>query len=78
MTLFACRDEVRADELDVDIPEFDTEITDCASDALSELMPGVRVAAKSLHNKIIKVHGPVQVQLTGRIHLHHPCHLPSP
>jgi hypothetical protein len=49
MTLCACRDEVRADEWEVDIPELVTEMTDWASDALSELIPGVRVAAKSLH-----------------------------
>jgi hypothetical protein len=48
MTLCACRDEVRADEWEVDIPELVTEMTDWASDALSELIPGVRVAAKSL------------------------------
>jgi hypothetical protein len=79
MTLLACRDEVRVDELDIDVPEFVAEMTDWASDALSELMPGVRVAAKSLHNTIISLDRKIKVDgLTGQIHPHHPYHLLPP
>lgn len=48
MTLIAWKEDVGADELDVERPEFVPDMMDWASDALSELIPGVRVAAKSL------------------------------
>lgn len=48
MALAAWSEDVRADELEVERPEFVPDMMDWASDALSELIPGVRVAAKSL------------------------------
>ena len=53
MTLVAWREDVGADELEVERPEFVPDMMDWASDALSELIPGVRVAAKSLQRYML-------------------------
>lgn len=48
IALAAWREDVRADEFEMEGTEFVPDMMDCASEALSEFIPGVRVAAKSL------------------------------
>lgn len=46
--LFACRDDAKAEEFDVEMAEFVPDKTERTSEALSELAPGVGMAVKSL------------------------------